>query len=70
MEKCETGTDTWAAFTEAEAIEIAVERHGKDPATSVAFCALEACDEHRGPEYRFWFSLFLRLIKLDHIGWS
>ncbi len=31
----------WFTVTEAEAIEMAIDRHGEDGITSVAYCALE-----------------------------
>ncbi|MBM2716211.1 hypothetical protein JQK88_34650 [Mesorhizobium caraganae] len=58
------------ATTEDEAIETAMEQHGKDATTSVAYCALEASGNREDPEYRFWFDLFLRLLKRDHVGWA
>nr|WP_167693525.1 hypothetical protein [Sinorhizobium meliloti] len=42
--------------------------HGKDPAASVAYCALEAFDGRDSAEYRFWFGLFLKLAKRKRVG--
>lgn len=53
----------WETLGVDEAIEAATERHGKDPVTSVAYCAFEASGNDKNPEYRFWFDLFLRLSK-------
>lgn len=60
----------WELLADDEAIEDAIERHGKDPCTSVAYCALEVSGSREDPEFRFWFDLFLRLSKKDHIGWA
>ncbi|RVJ32804.1 hypothetical protein CN180_33600 [Sinorhizobium medicae] len=35
---------------------------------SVAYCALEAWWSGHA-EYRFWFGIFLKLAKREHIGW-
>jgi hypothetical protein len=51
----------WEILTEDEAIDAAIEKYGKDPTTSVAYCAFEALDNRDGPEHRFWFDLFLKL---------
>ncbi len=64
-----TVVDGWESLSDAEAIEAAVDRHGKDGTASVAWCALEAWF-NRGPEYWFWMDLFLRLIKQEHVGWA
>nr|WP_292657906.1 hypothetical protein [Mesorhizobium sp.] len=53
-----------------EAIEAAIEKHGKDPTTSVAYCVMEMYGNADDPEFRFWFNLFLRLSKKDHVGWA
>lgn len=37
---------------------------------SVAYCALEAYDGRENDEYRFWFGLFLKLAKREHVGWA
>lgn len=60
----------WEVLTDEEAIEAAIEKHGKDPTTSVAYCAFEAAGSRDGPEYRFWFDLFLKLVKQAHVGWA
>nr|WP_157866255.1 hypothetical protein [Mesorhizobium japonicum] len=60
----------WEGLADGEAIEAATHRHGKDPITSVAYCAFEASGNGEDPEYRFWFDLFLRLSKKDHVGWA
>lgn len=60
----------WRDLTDDEAIDAAVERHGKDPTTSVAYCALETYGHGADPEYRFWFDLFLKLDKQAHVGWA
>ncbi|TIU62028.1 MAG: hypothetical protein E5W25_27725, partial [Mesorhizobium sp.] len=44
--------------------------HGKDLATSVAYCAFEAFGNPDDPEYRFWVDLFLKLSKKNHVGWA
>ncbi|MER9580949.1 hypothetical protein [Mesorhizobium sp. M0276] len=62
--------EDWETLTDGEAIEAATERHGKDPTTSVADCAFEVSGRGEDPEYRFWFDLFLRLLKNDHVGWA
>jgi hypothetical protein len=59
--------DGWQSVSDAEAIEAAVDRHGKDGTTSVAWCTLEAW-LNRGPEYRFWMDLFLKLTQQAHVG--
>ncbi|MDX0965390.1 hypothetical protein GOL41_17185 [Sinorhizobium medicae] len=51
-------------------MEAAVAEHGKDPTASVAYCALEAYDGRDSEEYRFWFGLFLKLAKREHVGWA
>ena len=53
----------WEFFTEDEAIEAAIDKFGKDPMTSVVYCALAADDGRKPPEFRFWFDLFLKLEK-------
>ncbi|MQX56242.1 hypothetical protein GHK61_24890 [Sinorhizobium meliloti] len=60
--------DRLANLTEQDAIEAAVAEHGKDPAASVAYCALEAFDGRDSAEYRFWFGLFLKLAKRKRVG--
>jgi len=62
--------EDWFTMTEAEAIEMAIDRHGEDGITSVAYCALETWGDHGNPEYHFWFDLFLKLIKREHVGWA
>ncbi|WP_156936532.1 hypothetical protein [Mesorhizobium sp. LNJC384A00] len=62
--------ENWELLTEDEAIEAAIEKHSKDPITSIAYCAIEVSGNADDPEYRFWFDLFLRLSKKDHIGWA
>lgn len=57
----------WEFLAEDEAIDAAIEKYGKDPTTSVAYCAFET---RGGPEHRFWFDLFLKLAKSDHVGWA
>ncbi|AEH82565.1 hypothetical protein [Sinorhizobium meliloti] len=37
---------------------------------SIAYCALEAYDGRENDEYRFWFGLFLKLAKREHVGWA
>lgn len=60
----------WQHFAEDEAISAAIDRYRKDQATSVAYCAFEAFDDPVGAEYRFWFDLFLKLAKSEHVGWA
>ena len=60
----------WEVLTDDEAIEAAIDKYGKDPTTSVAYCAFEASGSRDGPEYRFWFDLFLKLVKKAHVGWA
>jgi hypothetical protein len=60
----------WGILTEAEAIEAAIDRHGEDGTTSVAYCALESYTDRGDPEYQFWFGLFLKLIQREHVGWA
>lgn len=62
--------EDWDTLTEAEAIDAAIDRHGEDGTTSVAYCALESWGDHGDPEYQFWFGLFLRLIQREHVGWA
>ncbi|TGT44567.1 hypothetical protein [Mesorhizobium sp. M8A.F.Ca.ET.165.01.1.1] len=62
--------EEWELLAEDEAIETAVELHGKDATTSVAYCALGTSGNREDPEYRFWITLFLRLVKRDHVGWA
>lgn len=50
------------------AIDAAIDKYGKDPTTSVAYCAFEPLDNRGGPEHRFWFDLFLTLEKSTHVG--
>ncbi|WP_412177450.1 hypothetical protein [Mesorhizobium sp. YC-39] len=40
----------WALLTEDEAIEAAIEKHSKDPTTSVAYWALEASGNGDDPD--------------------
>ncbi|RWQ16300.1 hypothetical protein [Mesorhizobium sp.] len=60
----------WGVLAEEEAIDAAVDKYGKDRTTSVAYCAFEALGDQRGPEHRFWFNLFLKLAKSNHVGWA
>ncbi|MBA8907525.1 hypothetical protein [Aminobacter ciceronei] len=60
----------WEFLAEDEAIDAAIDKYGKDPTTSVAYCAFETVGDRRGPEHRFWFDLFLKLAKSDHVGWA
>ncbi|MBK5565218.1 MULTISPECIES: hypothetical protein [Sinorhizobium/Ensifer group] len=60
----------WQNMSEEEAIEAAINEHGKDATTSVAYCALEANTGMESPEYTFWFDLFLKLKKREHVGWA
>ena len=62
--------DGWESLSDAEAIEAAVDRHGEDETTSVAYCALETWGDHNNLEYEFWFGLFLKLKQREHIGWA
>lgn len=62
--------EDWYALSEAEAIEMAIDRHGKDGTTSVAYCALEAWGDRSDPKYQFWFGLFLKLVQREHVGWA
>jgi hypothetical protein len=62
--------DGWEALTEDEAIEAAIDKFGKDPTTSVAYCAFAANNGWKPPEYRFWFDLFLKLVIQAHVGWG
>ncbi|MHC2301543.1 hypothetical protein ACVJBD_005809 [Rhizobium mongolense] len=70
MENHDSVVMAWEVLTDEEAIEAAIEKHGKDPTTSVAYCAFEAAGSRDGPEYRFWFDLFLKLVKQAHVGWA
>ncbi|MER9469334.1 hypothetical protein NKI82_25955 [Mesorhizobium sp. M0482] len=70
MENCGSVVEGWQELTDDEAIEAATEKHGKDLATSVAYCACEASGDPDDPEYRFWVDLFLKLSKKDHVGWA
>ena len=45
--------EDWYILTEAEAIEMAIDRHGEDGITSVAYCALETWDDHGNRECHF-----------------
>lgn len=45
-------------------------KYGQDPTTWVAYGAFEAFGDPRGLEYRFWFDLFLKLAKSEHVGWA
>ncbi|AEG56185.1 hypothetical protein [Sinorhizobium meliloti] len=60
----------WQDLTEEDAIEAAVAEHGKNPTASVAYCALEAYNGRDNEEHRFWFGLFLKLAKREHVGWA
>ena len=62
--------EDWYALTEAEAIEVAIDRYGQDETTSVAYCALETWGDRSDPECQFWFGLFLKLIQQKHVGWA
>ncbi|TIQ41831.1 MAG: hypothetical protein E5X49_16925 [Mesorhizobium sp.] len=70
MVNCGSVVEGWQELTDDEAIEAATEKHGKDLATSVAYCAFEASGNPDDPEYRFWVDLFLKLSKKDHVGWA
>ncbi|MEF0938769.1 hypothetical protein [Rhizobium sp. BR 362] len=59
--------ESWNALTEAEALEAAIKKYRKDGPASVAWCTLDAWFD-RGPEYRFWFKLFLKLTNQQHVG--
>jgi phosphoribosylformimino-5-aminoimidazole carboxamide ribonucleotide (ProFAR) isomerase len=58
-----TVIEGWEVFTEGEAIEAAIDKFGKDPMTSVVYCAIAADGVRKSPEFRFWFDLFLKLEK-------
>ncbi|WP_376742385.1 hypothetical protein [Ensifer canadensis] len=58
----------WEAMSDEDAIDFAVDEHGKDATTSVAYCGLEAKLNGDSPESRFWFDLFMKLQKKDHVG--
>ncbi|THK33426.1 hypothetical protein EHS39_36470 [Ensifer sp. MPMI2T] len=60
----------WSELTEEDAIDAAMDEHGKDTTTSVAYCALESYRGVDTPEYRFWLGLFLKLAKCEHVGWA
>lgn len=60
----------WEAMSDEEAIEFAIDEHGKDATTSVAYCGLEAKLNGDSPESRFWFDLFMKLQKQNHVGWA
>ncbi|AEG06537.1 hypothetical protein CN128_33175 [Sinorhizobium meliloti] len=57
----------WRKLTEEDAIHTAVDEHGKD-ATDIS-SLLRKRSGVDTPEYRFWFGLFLKLAKREHIGW-
>ncbi|WP_245446337.1 hypothetical protein [Mesorhizobium kowhaii] len=42
--------ENWELLTEDEAIEAAIDKHGKDPTTSVAYCAMEVSGNADDPE--------------------
>ncbi|MDP9812957.1 hypothetical protein J2W42_005828 [Rhizobium tibeticum] len=56
----------WEVLTDEEAID----KPGNDPTTLVAYCAFEASGSRDGPGYRFWFDLFLKLVKEAHVRWA
>ena len=60
----------WQDLTEEDAVDVAVAEHDKGATMSVAYCALEAYRGVDTPEYRFWFGLFLKLAKREHVGWA
>jgi hypothetical protein len=60
----------WEFLAEDEAIDGAIDKYGKDLTTSVAYCAFETFGDLGGPEHRFWFDLFVKLAKSDHVGWA
>jgi hypothetical protein len=70
MRNHDSAIRAWEVLTEDEAIDAAIDKYGKDPTTSVAYCAFEALDDSGGPEHRFWFDLFLKLVKSTHVGWA
>ena len=45
--------ESWKVLTEDEATDAAIDKYGKDPTTSVAYCAFAADEGRKGPEYRF-----------------
>ncbi|UXN58149.1 hypothetical protein [Phyllobacterium zundukense] len=58
----------WNVFTEEEAIKTAIDKYGKDPTTSVAYCTVAVDDGRKSLEFQFWFDLFLKLTNAAHIG--
>ncbi|MBB6303506.1 hypothetical protein [Rhizobium leucaenae] len=59
--------ENWNSLTEAEAVDAAIKKYGKDGATSVSWCTLEAWFD-RGPEYTFWFNLLQKLANQEPGG--
>jgi hypothetical protein len=35
-----------------------------------AYCAFAADNGWKPHEYRFWFDLFLKIVKQAHVGWA
>ena len=60
----------WQDLTQKDAIEAAIAEHGRDATTSVAYCALETYDGRESDEFRFWFGIFLKLARREHVGWA
>ncbi len=60
----------WETFSEDEAVDAAIDEFGRDPTTSVAYCAFAASGARDSAEYRFWFDLFMKLEKASHVGWA
>jgi len=60
----------WEFLAEDEAIDAAIDKYGKDPTTSVAYCAFETFGDRGGREHRFWLDLFVKLAKSEHVGWA
>ena len=52
-----TVVDGWESLSETEAIEAAVDRHGHDETTSVAYCAFETWGDQGNLQHRFWIDL-------------
>lgn len=60
----------WESMSDEEAIAAAIDEHGEDARLSVAYCGLEAKFNGDASESRFWFNIFMKLQKQEHVGWA
>lgn len=58
----------WQTMSDEEAIAAAMDEHGEESRLSVAYAGLAAKFNGDASESRFWFNIFMKLQKQEHVG--